>query len=107
MPPLEASTTDPVFAIRLRRVRYSALGLEVIDHPLIFVAGFAQLLNVLLGDFVLALWSSFKQLKARRVGVPELPLAPLLLALEILDQVQAGRLTQSSTWQVTRRRRAL
>jgi hypothetical protein len=41
----------------------SALCLEVIDRPLIFVACFAQLLEMLLGDVLLILRTSFKQLK--------------------------------------------
>ena len=45
------------------------------------------MLDMLLGDVLFALWSSFKQLKARGPGVLQLPLASLPLALEILDEI--------------------
>jgi len=48
---------------------------------------------MLLGDVLLTLWSSFKQLKAWRVRIAELPLTSLFLALEILDEVHGYRPT--------------
>ena len=74
----------------------SALCLEVVDRPLILVACFAQFLNMLLGDVVLALRSSFKQLETRCLAVPEFPFAALFLSLKILDKVHGlcGRTNQ-------------
>jgi len=67
------------------------LRLDVLDHPLIFVACFAQLLDMLLGDVLLALRSSFEQLKARRLAVLQLPFAALFLSLEILNKVHGDQ----------------
>lgn len=43
---------------------------------------------MLLGNVLLALGSSLKQLKALRVRVSELPLTAPFLALEVFDEVQ-------------------
>ena len=60
------------------------------DYALVFVACFAQLLHMLSGDILLASRGSFAQLKARCFAVLELPLAPLLLSLEIFDEVHGN-----------------
>jgi len=74
----------------------SALCLEVVDRPLICVACFAQLLDMLLGDVLWALRSAFKQLETRCLAVPDLPFAALFLSLKILDQVDNNRLGTAS-----------
>ena len=70
----------------------SAPCLEVVDRPLIFVACFAQLLDMLLRDVLFALWSSFKQLKPRGLAVLELPFAAPFLSLKIFDKIHDDRL---------------
>ena len=77
--------------------RCSVQCLEILDHPLVFVAGFTQLLNMLLRDVLLALRSPFEELKVRRLGVFELSLAPQLLALEVFDEVHHARCTVRTT----------
>lgn len=54
---------------------------------LVLVTCFAKLLDVLIGDVLLAFRSFLEELKAYGLGVPELSFAPLLLALEVFDEV--------------------
>jgi hypothetical protein len=73
-----------------RWARNSVSLLEILDHPLIFVACFAQFPDMRLGVVLLALRGSFEQLKAWRLTVPELPFAPLLLSLEITSAAKSA-----------------
>jgi len=80
-----------VFGSRLRDGLRLAVCPEILDHPLIFVACFTQLPDVLLGDVLVAVRGSFEQLKAGRLAVLELPFATLFLSLKILDKVHDNR----------------
>ena len=59
----------------------------MVDHALIVVARGAQLLDVFPGDVLLTFGGLLEQLKARGLGVLELSLAPLFLALEVFNEV--------------------
>lgn len=61
--------------------------LQLVDDSLIIVARTAQLLDVLRGDVLLVLSGPLDQAKVRGRGVLELSFAPLLLALEVFDEV--------------------
>jgi len=91
-PTWDAAVVGGVFERRpLGSTAPLGLCFEVFDHALIFVPCFAQLLDVVLGDVLPPLRTCFKQLKARRLAVPELPFATLLLPLEIFDKVHDDR----------------
>jgi hypothetical protein len=65
----------------------SDLALQEVDHTLILIARFTQLLDMLLGDVFFTLQRSLEELKAGLRGVRQLSLAPLFLALEVFNQV--------------------
>jgi hypothetical protein len=61
--------------------------LQLVNDSLVVLARAAQLVDVFLGDVLLALRGSLNQAKVRGLGVLELSFAPLLLAFEVFDQV--------------------
>jgi hypothetical protein len=61
--------------------------LQVVDHALVVVTGFAKLLDVFIGDVLRTLSGLLEELKTCCLCVFELSFAPLLLALEVFDEV--------------------
>lgn len=61
--------------------------LQLVDDSLIIVARGAQFPDVFLGDVLLALPGSFRQAKARGLGVLQLSFAPFLLPPKVFDKV--------------------
>jgi hypothetical protein len=59
----------------------------LVDYALVVVTRFAKLIDVFIRDVLLAFRGFFEELKAGGLGVLELSVTALLLALEILDEV--------------------
>jgi hypothetical protein len=74
-------------AAKIRVVLHHRAKALVQHDPLIILARDLQLLDVFLGDVLLALPGFLNQAKVRGLGVLEFSFAPLLLALKVFDEV--------------------